>query len=119
MRELGGVVKGVGEGLGLQALLIDLGYAPQLEIYADSEAAIGICRRSGIGRVRHLAVGQLWVQEHLRAGAFKLHKILGNDNPADLFTKHLGCDVIAWPGGTQYPATQRVACVRSAGHCGR
>ena len=37
-----------------------------------------------------MAVGQLWVQEHLRSGAFTLHKVWGNDNPADLCTKHMG-----------------------------
>ena len=67
--EFGGIVKGVGEGIGLcslgQGLLIlDM----KLEVHADSAAAIGIGRRSGIGRVRPLAVGQLWVQEKLREG---------------------------------------------------
>lgn len=88
------MVKGVGEGLGLQALLTDLGYTPELEVHADSAAAIGICRRSGIGRVRHLAVGQLWVQERLRERAFRLFKVAGDLNPGDLFTKYLGRDVI-------------------------
>ena len=92
--ELGGVVKGVGEGLGLQALLTDLGYTPELEVHADSAAAIGICRRSGIGKVRHLAVGQLWVQERLREQAFRLYKVAGDSNPGDLLTKHLARDVI-------------------------
>ena len=92
--ELGGLVKGVGEGLGLQALLTDLGYTPELEVHADSAAAIGICRRSGIGKVRHLAVGQLWVQERLREKAFRLFKVAGEENPGDLFTKHLGRDAV-------------------------
>ena len=56
--ELTGVVKGVAEGLGMQSLLLDLGESLELEVHADSAAAIGICRRSGIGRARHLAVGQ-------------------------------------------------------------
>ena len=87
--ELGGVVKGAGEGLGLQSLGQDLRIHCALEVHADSAAAIGICRRSGVGRVRHLAVGQLWVQERLRDGNFTLHKVSGPDNPADLLTKHL------------------------------
>jgi hypothetical protein len=87
--ELGGVVKGVAEGLGAQALAADLGMQLSLSVHADSSAAIGICRRSGIGRVRHLAVGQLWVQDHLRRGTFQLFKVRGEENPADLCTKHL------------------------------
>ena len=46
-----------------------------------------MCRRSGIGRVRHLAVGQLWVQEGLRRGDFELYKVLGAHNPTDIRTK--------------------------------
>ena len=39
--------------------------------------------------MRHLAVGQLWVQEHLRWGSFKLYKVRRDRNPADLCTKCL------------------------------
>jgi hypothetical protein len=87
--ELGGIVKSLGEGIGLCSLGQDLLLDMKLEVHADSAAAIGICRRSGIGRVRHLAVGQLWVQEKLREGCFSLHKVVGTANPADLLTKYL------------------------------
>ena len=87
--ELAGVVKGVGEALGLQSFARDLGIAVGICVHADSSAAIGICRRSGIGRVRHLAVGQLLVQERLKVGDFALHKVAGEMNPADLLTKHV------------------------------
>ena len=87
--ELGGVVKGATEGLGIQAVARDLGIDLPLKLWADSSAAIGICRRTGIGRVRHLAVGQLWIQEKLREGQFSLYKVGGTANPADLLTKHL------------------------------
>ena len=58
-------------------------------MHADSAVAIDFCRKSCIGRMRHLAVGQLWVPEHLRRGAFTLFKVRGDSNPADLCTKHL------------------------------
>ena len=92
---MGGVVKAATEGIGLQSLARDLGLDYSLQLYADSSAAIGICRRTGIGRVRHLAVGQLWVQERLRAGHFSLFKVCGTANPADLLTKHLSGPVIS------------------------
>jgi hypothetical protein len=68
-----------------------MGLELSLSLHAASSAAIGICRRTGIGRVRHLAVGQLWVQEQLRRGAFTLHKLRGDCYPADLCMKHLTC----------------------------
>ena len=85
--ELCGLVKGTTEALGIQAWGRDLGLDITVRMHADSAAAIGICRRSGIGRVRHLAVGQLWVQEGLRRGDFELYKVLGAHNLADVLTK--------------------------------
>ena len=55
--ELYGLVKATTEALGIQAWGRDLGLEMAVRMHADSAAAIGICRRSGIGRVRHLAVG--------------------------------------------------------------
>ena len=58
-------------------------------MHADSSAAIGICKRSGIGKVRHLAVAQLWVQDLGRSRECRLHKVLGTEKPADFMTKPL------------------------------
>ena len=92
--ELYGLVKGTTEALGIQSWGLDLGLTMQVRIHADSAAAIGICRRSGIGRVRHLAVGQLWVQEGLRRGDFTLFKVQGDRNPADIVTKCIPREVL-------------------------
>ncbi len=87
--ELGAVVRGFSEALGLQSVAQDLGISLHPEVHADSSAAIGICKRSGIGKVRHLAVAQLWVQDLVRSRECRLHKVLGTENPADLMTKPL------------------------------
>ena len=92
--ELAGIVKGAAEGMGLASVAQDLGIETHLRVCADSSAAIGICRRSGIGRVRHLAVGQLWVQERVRAGDFDLIKWPGERNPADVLTKVVNQELI-------------------------
>ena len=87
--EVGGVCKGASIGLGLQSVAADLGLSWNLAVHSDATAAIGICRRKGLGKIRHLAVADLWVQERVRAGDFKLLKVLGTDNPADMMTKHI------------------------------
>ena len=74
---------------GVQSVAADLGIPGTLTLRADAQAAIGICRRSGIGRVRHLAVGQLWIQERIRDRTIALEKVAGESNPADAATKHL------------------------------
>jgi hypothetical protein len=87
--ELGAVVRGFSEVLGIQSVARDLGVELKPEVHADSSAAIGICQRSGIGKVRHLAVAQLWAQDLVRSKACRLYKVLGTENPADLLTKPL------------------------------
>ena len=52
--EFNGVVRGAGQGLGYKALLQDLGVDVPLRLWTDSSAAIGICSRQGLGKLRHL-----------------------------------------------------------------
>eukprot|EP00969_Alexandrium_andersonii_P293582 12976647-Alexandrium_andersonii.AAC.1 len=61
----------------------DLGVGAGLRARAGSSAAIGVCRRPGIGRARRLAMGQLWAQERVRSGECELAKWPGEQNPAD------------------------------------
>ena len=59
------------------------------EILVDSSAAIGRVHRKGNGKLRHVRVGMLWIQEQVEEGEIKVKKVKGDDNPADLFTKNL------------------------------
>ena len=63
--ELVGIVKGAAQGLGMQALLRDLGFHYDLSTMSDATAAIGISRRRCLGKVRHISVSDLWIQERL------------------------------------------------------
>lgn len=86
--EFAGVIRGAGQGLGYQALLQDLGIKVPLRVWTDSSAAIGICSRQGLGKLRHLDTHTLWIQQAVRSGRVDLRKIDGEANPADLMTKH-------------------------------
>ena len=87
-------MKAASEALGLQSVAEDLGVKLRIALCTDSSAAVGICRRAGIGRVRHLAAGQLWIQELVRDEVLDLYKVKGELNPADLLTKPLGRAVL-------------------------
>ena len=76
-------------GLGFQSLMKDLGQDMPIRVWTDSSAAIGICTRQGLGKLRHIDTHLLWIQQAVRSGRVDLRKILGEKNPADLFTKHL------------------------------
>ena len=87
--EFYGVVKGAGVGLGQQALLRDIGIELPVRVWTDSIAAIGICGRQGLGKLRHLACQSLWIQQKVRTNEIELRKVRGDCNPADLFTKFM------------------------------
>ena len=86
--EFAGVIRGAGQGFGYQSLLRDLGILAPQRVWTDSRAAIGICSRQGLGKLRHLDTHTLWIQQAVRLGRVDLRKVDGEVNPADLFTKH-------------------------------
>ena len=61
-----GIAKACTHALGVKGLLLDLGYEFEVEIMFDAVAALGIARRRGVGRIRHLDTTDLWIQERLR-----------------------------------------------------
>jgi len=50
---------------------------------------MGIVGRQGLGKLRHIDTHSLWVQQAARSGRIEVRKVKGEDNPADVFTKHL------------------------------
>ena len=82
------------ETIGVVGLCKDMGIGIEGEVYADSNAAIGIAQRSGKGKVRHLRVQALWVQEVRCSGRLTYKKVLGSRNPADILTKHVPKDLL-------------------------
>ena len=87
--ELSGIAYGTAQTLGLQSVLRDLGMDLKVRIFSDATAAIGIAKRRGLGRIRHLATADLWIQEKVRSGQIELIKIPGKENPGDVFTKYV------------------------------
>ena len=94
--ELAAVVKAAGEGLGFRSSLQDFGLTLPIELHSDATAAIGMCKREGLGRVRHLSTADLWVQQLIRHDRVKIFKCSTAENPADLFTKGLSRDRIQY-----------------------
>ena len=77
------------ETLGLLAMAKDMGWRLPGEIWGDANAVLGVINRDGLGKTRHIEIGLLWVQQVAAEQRLKFGKILGADNPADLFTKYL------------------------------
>ena len=87
--ELVAAVKANAELIGALQMGADWGFHQEGEVYVDSSAALGVIKRTGCGRMRHIKVGQLWIQEREEEGDLRFHKVHGESNIADLLTKHL------------------------------
>ena len=87
--EYSALVKAASIGLGFQSLLRDLGVESDypFKLYCDSSAAIGIASRVGLGKIRHLAVHLLWLQQLVQNRSVEVLKVLGHKNVADILTK--------------------------------
>ena len=99
--EYSAAVKGVSQALGFRSILRDLGCegleiacGSAIECSTDSSAAIGIASRSGLGKVRHVAVHLLWLQDLVRKGEVRMSKVEGSNNPADVLTKHVSAEIL-------------------------
>ena len=97
--ELNGQVKAISEVMGIKHAAHEMGMKVGAQLRGDSSAAQGILTRKGVGKVKHLEVKHLWVQEKVREGAVKPVKVPRIVNVADLLThpcsgvemgKHLG-----------------------------
>ena len=87
--ELFSLTKGASMSLGLISVARDLGLQLSATVHSDASAALAIAQRQGLGKLRHLKVQYLWIQERVKSGDFGVKKVAGKDNPADLLTKHL------------------------------
>jgi len=63
-------------------------------VNTDASAAMGIACRRGLGKVRHIQVNQLWIQDRVINGDIEVVKINGKENIADIFTKHVNAEDI-------------------------
>ena len=66
--ELAAIVRSTSEGLGLVSIMAEYDIEVDRVVKSDTVAAIGIVKRQGLGRVRHLAVADLWVQQRSKSG---------------------------------------------------
>lgn len=87
--ELVAMVKVTAELIGALHMAKDWGEVLKGRVYADSSAALAISNRRGSGKLRHIAIGLLWIQEKENREDIDFKKIDGKLNPADLMTKYL------------------------------
>ena len=75
--ELYGMCEGASRGLGLQAMMGELGLSVRMFVCTDSAAAKSFASTRGLGRMRHIEVRELWLQELVQKGRRRGHKPSG------------------------------------------
>ena len=67
-------------------------------LFCDSSAAIQVARRLGVGKMRHIDLGHLHIQEPVREKRVIVQKIKGTENPSNASTKHVATGAEAEEG---------------------
>ena len=77
-------------------MMCDLGFAvkPVLAIDAKKNTE-HILHRQGIGKLKHIDVAYLWVQDETRSQRLRVRRVRSEENFTDLGTKPLSKTVIA------------------------
>ena len=77
------------EARGIQQFLGELKVTGTIEAEVDASAALAIASRLGPGRLKHVDIRQLWVQQEVAAGRVLMKKVATSLNCADILTKIL------------------------------
>ena len=93
--ELYAAALGASEAKGVQSMMRDLGFAVKPVLNIDAKATEHILHRQGIGKLKHIDVAYLWVQDEIRSQRLRVHRVRSEENVADLGTKPLSKAVIA------------------------
>ena len=93
--EFYGIVKEATNALGVSGILKDLNINLAVVVSTDSSAAKGIANRRGLGKLRHIELSELWVQDQTAKGKITIYKINGRENSSDSLTKHSTSERIA------------------------
>ena len=86
--ELNASITAGAEGLLMKHMTEEIGAACTLVVRGDSSANDGIVHRTGTGRIKHLSIRQLWLQERVRNNDLNFQKIPRAVNVSDTQTHH-------------------------------
>ena len=85
------MIEAVIRGKGILNIMLEMGFkiTERIQLFTDSSAAKSFVSRTGLGRMKHLEIRDLWLQREVGLGKVLVNKVEGPRNPADLLTKYL------------------------------
>jgi hypothetical protein len=73
----------------VRTVMEEINEPTRVKLYTDSASAQQIAERRGLGRLKHVELRWLWLQDEFRASRLEVVRVNTLVNPADLMTKHL------------------------------
>ena len=107
--ELLAVCAGAQEALLVANLCEEIGLTPRVVVHSDSKSALDWLHKKGVGRLKHIELRQMWIQEAVMQKRLSMEFIQGADNIADLLTKTLSgprLRALAQRAGMSYPEAE-------------
>ena len=86
---------GASEAKGVQSMMCDLGFAVKPVLTIDAKATEHILHRQGIGKLKHIDVACLWMQDEIRSQRLRVCRVRSEESVADLGTEPHSKTVIA------------------------
>ena len=75
-------------------MMCDLGFAIKLVLIIDAKATEHIFHRHGIGKMKHIDVAHLWLQDEVKSNRLKVRRVMSEHNLADIWKKALSNNII-------------------------
>ena len=104
---------GASESKGIASLLKDLGYEMKSVLATNAKAAEHILHRQGFGRVKHLGVAYLWMQDEVGSKRLRVRRVKSEENVAG--HQSSDCETLPHTGLRQHG---RRKCLVQASRCG-
>ena len=86
---------GASEAKGIESMMRDLGFAVEPVLVLDAKATEHILHRHGIGRMKHIYVAHLWLQDEDKSNRLKARRVKSEDKLEALSNKIISntCDI--------------------------
>ena len=92
--ELCAAALGASEAKGVESMMRDFGFAVKQVLVIDPKATEHIPHRHGIGKMKHIDVAHLWLQDEVKSNSMKIRRVKSEDNLADIGTKALSNKIL-------------------------
>ena len=93
-QELYAAALGTSESKGIVSLLKDVGHEMKPVLAIDAKATEHILHMQGIGKLKHIDVAHLWMQDEIRSKRLRVRRVKSEENVAHPGTKPLSKAVV-------------------------